>query len=65
MRRQETRRKQWEVKCFKCGEKGHKYRECPLGIKKKKMTCVAKPQKAQQERRPVSPTEKKHRKERR
>jgi len=19
-----------EVKCFKCGEKGHKYRECPL-----------------------------------
>jgi len=65
MRRQEARREQWEVKCFKCREKGHKCRECSLGIKKEKTACVAKPQKVQQERRPVHPTEKKHRKERR
>ena len=53
------------MKCFKCREKGHKCRECSLGIKKEKTACVAKPQKVQQERRPVHPTEKKHRKERR
>ena len=43
-----------EVKCFKCGEKGHKYRECPLWKEKKKLQVaeeavhVAMPQKAQQ-----------------
>jgi len=29
LRRQETKEKGWVVKCFKCGEKGHKYREYP------------------------------------
>jgi len=42
------------VKCFKCGEKRHKYRKCPLWRKIKKerklrrveeeeMACVARP----------------------
>jgi len=39
-----------EVECFKCGEKGHKCKECPLWEKKEKAVRVAKPQKAQQER---------------
>ena len=34
------------IKCFKCGEKGHKCRECPLWEKKERMVDVAKPQKA-------------------
>ena len=48
IRRQET----VEVECFKCGEKGHKCRECPIwkGEKKlqvvKKVARVAMPQKA-------------------
>jgi len=33
------------VKCFKYGEKGHKYRECPLWGKKESVVCVASPQK--------------------
>jgi len=42
-----------EVECFKCGEKGHKYRECPLWKGKKlrvveEAARVAMPQKAQQ-----------------
>jgi len=57
LRRQETRREQWEVECFKCREKGHKCRECPLGIKKEKVAHVAKPQKAQQRERPAHPVE--------
>jgi len=44
-----------EVKCFKCGEKGHKCRECPLWVKKEKAARVAMPQKVQQEKRPVCP----------
>jgi len=46
------------MKCFKCGEEGHKCRECPLWIKRKneeKAACVARPQKAQQEGRPAHP----------
>ena len=30
------------VECFKCGEKGHKCKECPLWVRKKKAVCVAK-----------------------
>jgi len=42
-----------EVECFKCGEKGHKCRECPLWKGKKlrvveEAAHVAMPQKAQQ-----------------
>jgi len=43
-----------EVECFKCGEKGHKCRECPFWKEEKKlqvaeeMAHVAMPQKAQQ-----------------
>ena len=37
-----------EVKCFKCGEKGHKYRKCPLWVQKEKAACVARPREAQQ-----------------
>jgi len=42
-----------EVECFKCGEKGHKCRECPLWKGKKlrvveEAARVAMPQKAQQ-----------------
>jgi len=41
------------VECFKCGEKRHKCRECPMWkrIEKRgveKAVCVAKPQKVQQ-----------------
>ena len=34
-----------EVKCFRCGKEGHKYRECPLWEKKEKAARVARPQK--------------------
>ena len=43
------------VECFKCGEEGHKCRECLLWEQMKKVTHVATPQKAQQERRPACP----------
>jgi len=43
------------VEYFKCGEKGHKYRECPLWKQMKKTAYVAMPQKVQQERRPARP----------
>jgi len=43
------------VKCFKCGEEGHKYRECPLWKQIKKAARVAMSQKVQQERRLVRP----------
>jgi len=42
-----------EVECFKCGEKGHKCRECLLWVKKEKAVHMARPQKAQQEERPM------------
>jgi len=38
------------VKCFKCGEKEHKCREYLLWEKKEKVACVAKPQKAHQQK---------------
>ena len=43
-----------EVECFKCWEKGHKCRECPLWIRKKneeRAARVIRPQKAQQKER--------------
>jgi len=46
------------MKCFKCGEEGHKCRECPVWIKRRKeekAAHVARPQKAQQEERPARP----------
>jgi len=58
------------VKCFKCGEKGHKCRECPLWrkmkgerklrrVEKEEAAHVARPQKAQQEGKLVHPTREK------
>jgi len=50
IRKQET----VKVECFRCREKGHKYRECPLWKGEKKLRVVeeavhvAIPQKAQQ-----------------
>ena len=44
-----------EVECFKCGEKGHKCKECPLWVRKEKVACVERLQKAQQEERLVCP----------
>ena len=44
-----------KVECFKCGEKGHKCRECPLWVKKEKAVHVVRPQKAQQRERPAYP----------
>jgi len=34
------------VKCFKYKEKGHKYRECPLWVKKERAAYVTSPRKA-------------------
>ena len=31
-----------EVECYKCGEKGHKFRECLLWERKERMACAAK-----------------------
>jgi len=55
------------VECFKCGEKGHKCKECLLWEKTKEerrarrvveeqAACVARPQKMQQERKLMRPT---------
>ena len=48
------------VRCFKCREKGHKCRECPLWEKKTKMVVCPNGGKAyQEERRPAHPIRKK------
>ena len=31
-----------EVECFKCREKGHKCKECPLWIRKEKVAYIAR-----------------------
>jgi len=57
IRRQET----IVVECFKCGEKGHKCRECLLWKEMKgerrarriEAVCMVRPQKAHQERKPA------------
>ena len=46
------------VRCFKCGEEGHKCKKCPLWIRRKneeKAACMARPRKAQQEERLARP----------
>jgi len=44
------------VECFKCGEEGHKCRECPLWEKKvKRVACPNGGKAHQEERRPVRP----------
>ena len=62
VRRQETVEK---VKCFRCWEVGHykwKYLNIEKRRKSKEKTAhVARPQKAQQERRPMRPNGKRHR----
>jgi len=46
-RRMIRRVKVVEVGCFKCREKRHKYKECPLWVRKEKAAHVVRPQKAQ------------------
>jgi len=43
------------VKCFRCKEEGHKCKECSLWRNEKKVAHVARPRKAQQEKRPARP----------
>jgi len=44
------------VRCFKCGEEGHKCRECPLWERKLKRVACPNGRKAhQEERRPACP----------
>jgi len=47
------------VKCFRYGIEGHKCRECLLQVKKEEAARVARPQKAQQEKRPACPVKRK------
>jgi len=37
LRRQETKQEEWRVECYKCGEEGHKCRECLLWRKKEQV----------------------------
>jgi len=43
------------VRCFKCGKKGHKCRECSLWEKKERVVHVAKLQKTHQQKELVHP----------
>jgi len=42
LRRQEMEEKDWVIECFKCGEKGHKCRKCPLWKEERKLQVVKK-----------------------
>jgi len=57
------RQKVTVVECFKCGEKGHKCRECPLWKKKERekgrVACVTRSQKVHQQRELAYSTKKK------
>ena len=55
LRRQETKCKKWRVECYKCGGERHKYRECPLQERKKRVACAVKLQKVHQQRKPACP----------
>ena len=48
-----------EVKCFKYRKKRHKYKEYPLWVRKEKATCMARPQKMQQEEKLAHPVKRK------
>jgi len=37
LRRQEAKREEWKVECYKCREEGHKCRECLLWRKKERV----------------------------
>ena len=39
-----------KVECFKYGERGHKCRECPLWVRKKKPACLVKKKVQEKER---------------
>jgi len=55
LRRQEAKHEEWRVECYKCREEGHKCRECPLWERKKRVVCVARPQKVYQQKEPARP----------
>jgi len=55
LRRQKAKQEERRMECYKCGEEGHKCKECSLWekikrrrVEEKKAACVAIPQKAQQ-----------------
>jgi len=52
------------MKCFRYRKEEHKCRECPLWLKRERVACVARPQKAQQEKRPARPFREKAQEER-
>jgi len=44
LRRQKAKQEKWRMECYKCGEKGHKCRECLLWERKERVVHVVKPQ---------------------
>jgi len=55
LRKQEVKQEGWKVECYKCREEGHKCRECPLWEKRERVACVARLQKAHQQKGPACP----------
>jgi len=62
LRRQETKKEEWKVECYKCRKEGHKCRECPLW---QRIAHAARPQKAHQQREPAHPAKEKAQEEER